>query len=106
MAETQGIAQAASTAVGIGSRVLNGGSSVLMPYIWAVLGIVTVLGGGYLAWDKIKLNNALINSGVSKQVQEDQNAVEEFRRRSDELHTKGLTDEEIDRILRSRSSTR
>lgn len=103
MAENQGIREAASTAVGIGSNVLGRSSSVLMPYIWAILGIVTILGGGYLAWDKIKLQNTLINSGVSKQIQRDQNEVEEFRERSDRLHTKGLTDEDIDRILNNRA---
>lgn len=106
MAEIQGIFRKAGTAVGIGSRFLGSGSSVLMPYIWAAIAAITLLGGGYLAWDKIKLNNTLISSGVSKQIQKDQSAVEEFRERSDRLHSKGLTDEEIDRIINNRAGSR
>lgn len=92
--------------MGAGSRILSGGSSVLMPYIWAAIIGSLILGGGYFAWDKYRDDKVLVNSGVSKQIQQDQQAVEEFRRRSDELHTKGLTDEEIDRILRARSGAR
>ena len=103
MAEGQGIFSTAGTAVGVGSSLLSRSSSVLMPYIWAILIAASIGVGGYFAYDKYKLNTSLVNSGVSKQIQKDQSAVEEFRERSDRLHSKGLSDEEIDRILTNRA---
>ena len=106
MAENQGLREAASTLVGIGSSVLGRGSSVLMPYIWVIIGLLSVGVGGYFAWDKIKLNKLLKEDGRQEQVISDQKAVEEFRAKSDKLHSKGLTDEDIDRIIGKRAIDR
>lgn len=106
MAEGQGLREAASTLVGIGSGVLGRSSSVLMPYIWAILIAASLGVGGYFAWDKIKLNRLLKEDGRQEQVIRDHQAVEEWRRKADRLHSKGLTDEDIDRLLGKRALDR